>query len=365
MTMNGIDISSWQSNLNLNNLKGSGLEFVIIKATQGVSYVNPSCNKHYAQATACGYLKGLYHYAEGRDAVAEADYFLKNIGNYVYDAVLCLDWEGQSNKMFGTSGAKAWVKTWCDRIYAKTGVKPLVYTSASALSQVTGIGDYGLWVAQYANNNATGWQAHPWNEGKYTCAIRQYSSCGRLSGYDGNLDMNIAYMDAAAWKKYANPTKQSGSSETKPVHKTNEEVAQEVINGLWGNGEDRKTRLKAAGYDYTVIQGIVNAKLATPAKKSNTQIASEVIAGKWGNGNDRKAKLTAAGYNYDAIQNLVNEMLDGGNTSTYVYYTVKSGDTLSAIANKYNTSVAAIQKLNSSLIKDVNHIETGWKIRVK
>ena len=51
--------------------------------------------------------------------------------------------------------------------------------------------------------------------------------------------------------------------------------------------------------------------------------------------------------------------------ATPVYYTVKSGDTLSAIARKYGTSVSAIQKLNATLIKNVNLILTGWKIRVK
>ncbi len=363
MTMNGIDISSWQRDLNLNNLKGTGLDFVIIKATQGTSYVNPCCNKHYAQAEACGYLKGLYHYAGGGNAVAEADYFLKNISNYIYNAVLCLDWEGDSNPVFGTANARAWVKTWCDRVYAKTGVKPLVYTSASALGQVRGIGDYGLWIAQYANMSPTGWQAHPWNEGKYSCAIRQYSSCGRLSGYSGNLDMNIAYMDAAAWKRYANPGSEPSAQPSAPTHKTNEEIAQEVIDGAWGNGNDRKNRLEAAGYNYTVIQSIVNAKLGSSVKKSNTEIASEVISGKWGNGADRKNRLTAAGYDYNAIQSLVNSMLDGGNTSSNVYYTIKSGDTLSGIAAKFGTTYQKLAQLNG--ISNPNVIYAGQKIRVK
>lgn len=51
--------------------------------------------------------------------------------------------------------------------------------------------------------------------------------------------------------------------------------------------------------------------------------------------------------------------------STPVYYTVKSGDTLSGIAKKYSTTVSVIQKLNPTLIKNVNLILTGWKIRVK
>ena len=88
---------------------------------------------------------------------------------------------------------------------------------------------------------------------------------------------------------------------------SNEEIANEVLAGAWGNGDDRKNRLSAAGYDYNAIQAIVNQK-AAPAEKSNEEIAKEVLAGKWGNNPQRKAKLEAAGYNYATIQALVNKM---------------------------------------------------------
>lgn len=84
-------------------------------------------------------------------------------------------------------------------------------------------------------------------------------------------------------------------------------LAFEVLDGKWGNGEERKQRLKAAGYDYDAVQAEVNRQ-ATPKKKSNEQIASEVIAGKWGNGAERKKRLSAAGYSYSAIQKIVNKL---------------------------------------------------------
>ena len=84
------------------------------------------------------------------------------------------------------------------------------------------------------------------------------------------------------------------------------EVAQEVINGQWGNGEDRKNKLTAAGYDYSEVQQKVNSLLKG---QDVTKIAQEVIAGKWGNGSERKSKLTAAGYDYNAVQSKVNELL--------------------------------------------------------
>lgn len=104
------------------------------------------------------------------------------------------------------------------------------------------------------------------------------------------------------------------SSIPKPTLKSSETIAQEVINGAWGNGEDRKNRLTAAGYDYSSIQDIVNKKLGASSspssnKKSNETIANEVIQGKWGNGQDRKNRLQAAGYDYSAIQSIVNAKL--------------------------------------------------------
>ena len=104
------------------------------------------------------------------------------------------------------------------------------------------------------------------------------------------------------------------STTTPSTSKTTEEVAQEVIAGKWGNGEERKQRLTAAGYNYSLIQAKVNelmgAKAPVPSK-SIDELAREVIAGKWGNGEDRKNRLTSAGYDFSAVQAKVNELMGG------------------------------------------------------
>ena len=91
--------------------------------------------------------------------------------------------------------------------------------------------------------------------------------------------------------------------------KSVEAVAKEVIVGKWGNGEDRKKRLQAAGYDYPAVQAKVNELVKGSNKKSVEAVAKEVIAGKWGNGEDRKKRLQAAGYDYGAVQRKVNELM--------------------------------------------------------
>ena len=99
-------------------------------------------------------------------------------------------------------------------------------------------------------------------------------------------------------------------NKTTSTTKTVDELAREVLNGAWGNGEDRKQRLTAAGYDYSAVQAKVNELMgaATPTK-SIDELAREVIAGKWGNGAERKNRLTAAGYDYSVVQNRVNQIL--------------------------------------------------------
>lgn len=94
------------------------------------------------------------------------------------------------------------------------------------------------------------------------------------------------------------------------ISKTYAQLAQEVIQGVWGNGAIRKNALTKAGYDYDKVQAMVDEILSgKTAKKSVTTIAKEVIDGKWGNGNARKNALTKAGYDYNAVQKKVNELL--------------------------------------------------------
>ena len=92
-------------------------------------------------------------------------------------------------------------------------------------------------------------------------------------------------------------------------------IAREVIQGKYGNGNDRKRALESRGYNYSEVQAEVNRLLnggsssSSSSKKSIDTIAREVILGKWGNGNDRKKRLESAGYNYREVQNRVNQLL--------------------------------------------------------
>ena len=123
-------------------------------------------------------------------------------------------------------------------------------------------GDYGLWVAGYPDNRDSWdipkflWNVSPWP----FYAIWQYTSSG------GRLDRDVFTGDRTAWDKYAarngSAPAPSPSPTPAPATKSIEDLATEVIRGDWGNGQDRKNRLTAAGYDYGAIQSIVNQRLA-------------------------------------------------------------------------------------------------------
>ena len=316
MTLNGIDISSYQSGIDLSVVP---CDFVIIKATQGTGYVNPDCDRAYQQAKRAGKLRGTYHYVGGGNAVAEADYYINNIKGYLRDGLLAIDWEAEQNSAWGN---EAYLEQLVRRVIERTSIKPLIYSMASRYAQVAAVAkklDCGLWIAEYADMNPTGYQAHPWREGAYACAIRQYASTGRLNGWGGDLDLNIAYMTRDQWAKYVNP---GGKPAAAPAP---------------------------------------SKPAPAPARKSEDTIAAEVIAGKWGNGQDRVNRLKQAGYNPATIQAKVNAKL-GASKPAARTYTVRAGDNLSAIAAKYGTTYQALAAKNG--ISNPNLIYPGQVLKI-
>lgn len=206
--MRGVDVSNWQCDIDTYTLDA---DFVVAGATWGVGGFNNMClidgvnqaaNYQLGRAVDSGKSIGVYHYALGRDANAEADFFIDNVRGYVGNAVLVLDWEAQDNPQFGNG---AWVETWVRHVHARTQVWPIVYVQVSALGQLTSFvrEHCGVWVAQYASMNVTGYQDVPWMYGAYGEAMRQYTSNGYVSGYAGRLDLNYFRGERWQWDAYA------------------------------------------------------------------------------------------------------------------------------------------------------------------
>ena len=170
---------------------------------------------------------------------------------------------------------------------------------------------------------------------------------GYIAGYYLNYDYQLHYIDInqlARWRKwFARYT----SVEQKECFIW-QYTSKGHVDGIMG------------AVDMDILNGQltqIGGGEAAAQLKSNEEIAREVIAGKWGNGYERKNRLKNAGYVYADIQALVNQMVKAGTT-----YTVQKGDTLSAIAQKHNTTVADIVAKNN--IKNPNKIYVGQVLYV-
>lgn len=287
MTLKGCDISNWQATA------PAGYDFYIIKASEGVGYTDPRHVQHRNYAVSEGKLYGLYHYARpdlGNTPEDEAKYFLSVVGDDVHKAILALDLECDSWQNYVD-----WTKQFMQYVIDKTGVRPLLYMSGWAAQNFKALCkelDIGVWAA---------------SDVVYYVGM---SVVITQNAYDG-LDHDEFYGDATTWHKYANPS--NVPRETITATKTNDEIANEVIQGLWGNGALRQIKLTQAGYDYTTIQNIVNLKMSK-RNQPNT-------------------------------------------------YTIKRGDTLTSIANTYGTTPSKLAALNN--IKNPNLIYAGQIIRIK
>lgn len=152
--------------------------------------------------------------------------------------------------------------------------------------------------------------------------------------------------------------------------KTNEEIAYEVLDGKWGNGNARKINLVSAGYDYSAVQAIVNKIVSEEVvqiingsipnaisnnddKESIKMICKEIKDGEWGE--DYESEIESA------IASRLSKM-----SKAQLTYTVESGDTLTYIAKRFNTTIDKIVYDNletyPELTKDL--VRVGWVLKV-
>lgn len=200
-----IDVSSWQTGINVTT---SGAQIVVAKATEGIGYVNPDCDRVVQDALAAGQGVGVYHFAHTENnAVAEADYFIDNTRGYIGKGIVpILDWEPSAPWDTG------WALTWLRTVEAAWGVKPIIYMNQSTENSydwsAVVAGDYGLWIAAYTlgytpiygfNPPAAQPTLYHWP----FAAAWQYTSTGYVGDWGGALDLSVVYGDLNTWYAYA------------------------------------------------------------------------------------------------------------------------------------------------------------------
>lgn len=262
MSLRVVDVSAYQGLLNVSSLD---CDAVIAKGTGGNNYVNEDCDFVLQQCFKLNKPAGLYHYAHEfgniLDPITESNYFIDNCKNYFGKVLVALDYEVPINGKTYTQQDVKWCYDFIQHVIKRTGVVPLLYISKSLVSacdwsSVASL-NVGLWFAQYADNNATGWLNEPWDDGEsvkpFTTVMQQYTGHGRVKGYNGNIDLSLFYGDVTAWNKYA----QSKDNQTEKRSNMNSNdyltaFALDVLAGKYGNGEQRKKNI------YNAIQNKVN-----------------------------------------------------------------------------------------------------------
>lgn len=213
MSLNGIDVASYQSDMNVGEVAG---DFALVKATEGVDYTNPAFSRHAKQTLSAGKKLGVYHFIRSdSDIKQQANYFLTTVKPYIGKAMLVLDFENTTGSTIQNQAGVGLAKQWLDYVYQQTGVRPVLYTGISCENSLDWSSvvkaNYGLWIAQYNNYNVVnGYQPRNlYGSLKHwkTAVMFQYTSTGRLPGWNGNIDFDVFYGDKSAWDKYAKTTK--------------------------------------------------------------------------------------------------------------------------------------------------------------
>lgn len=317
----GIDISSWQKNVNFYNVKSSGIKIVYIKASEGTKYINPYFESSYKNAKANGLKVGFYHYVTARttlEAQNQAIFFANVISGKESDCRLVMDFESSGNLSIAEINniSKAFLET----LENSTNIPVAIYSNAYSAKYIfsSSLNKYPLWVANYGVTS-------PMSNGKWSSwAGWQYTSSGKVNGVYGYVDRDNFTTDILL------------SSTSK------------VPNNSSSNQSSSTSQSKVI---YTVRSGDTLSHIAL---KFGTSVNSIVNLN-----NIKNPNLIFPGQKFVITS---NEISQNNSTSKTIFYKIRYGDTLSAIALKYNTSISKVAKLNN--IKNPNLIYAGATIRI-
>ena len=194
----GIDVSEHQEVIDWQQVKASGIQFVMIRVgwrgyTQGELFADTLAQTHYAGAKAAGLKVGAYIFSQAisaEEGIAEANYLLEQTKDWEIDMYLALNWEhvGEENRTAAVDARTLTdiTKAFCQTL-TKANKRPMVYFDAYLASSrllIDELTEYPFWLAQYAEEMAF---SHPVKMWQYTCT-------GRVGGIDEDVDINRYYI---------------------------------------------------------------------------------------------------------------------------------------------------------------------------
>ncbi len=193
----GIDVSYWQGDIDWQQVKDAGVEFVMIRvgwrgSEQGLLDIDEYAQKNYEGARAVGIKVGCYFFSQSispQEAVEEAEYVLDLVKGWQLDMPVVYDWEYISaDSRTGNVDARLLTdctKAFCDRI-RQAGYTPMIYFNADQshkqmfLEELT---EYSFWLAMYESEMDYPYKIDMW----------QYTNTGTVPGIEGNVDLNLYF----------------------------------------------------------------------------------------------------------------------------------------------------------------------------
>jgi lysozyme len=191
--LNGVDVSSYQGNVNWAAVKNAGISFAFAKATEGTGYIDKYINPNIQGMKRYGIVPGAYHFGHpGIDPTAQANLFtsvVKNANGGTFSGLLQLVLDLEVTDGRTPAQVWAWTQTFVARVKAVTGRPCIIYTGFYFWRDSVGNPNNNLncplWLAAYvANPNnyvPQAWSGVGW-------AFWQYTDAGSVPGISGNVD---------------------------------------------------------------------------------------------------------------------------------------------------------------------------------
>ena len=194
-TMIGIDVSTWQGKIDYNKVKKAGVEFVMIRIGYGHNKNNQIIMdnqflNNIKNAKAAGLKVGLYFYSYANriyKVKEQVNWIVKNLNGEKLDLPIAFDWESWSKfNSYNVSiyDLKNIAQTFIDEL-KKYGYDAVLYSSKYYLEQIWGINEFSTWLAHYTSAEKSSYK------GNYM--MWQLSSRGKVSGINGDVDLDILY----------------------------------------------------------------------------------------------------------------------------------------------------------------------------
>lgn len=215
--LKGIDISSWQGNVDFNKVKKSGIEFLILREGYGKQTADEKFFTYVKGAKAADIpIYGVYHFSyalNASQAAKEAEVCIKNVKAAGLDSntIIFFDFEYDTVKYaakcgvtLGRKQCNEHTKAFCETIESK-GYMAGIYCN---------IDYYKNWYDHDLLSKHIFWLADWTGDADYPCQFHQYSSSGKIDGIKGNVDMNFYFEDSSKETVTTPPTKEEAKKET-------------------------------------------------------------------------------------------------------------------------------------------------------